>query len=211
MHGLTPRQKQILNFIQSRQASAGVAPSLREIAKEFGFRSMTAAADHVRALRRKGILVHRPRMARAHTLAPGFVPIQRSTIAIPVLSPLLPETSASREQPDDYIYVDSELTATSHPEALVAFQVRGDSMSGRHIADGDIAIVDGSRMPVLGDVVAVALDGEYVLKTYVVADDEACLRADNADSVELISAAGRCIRGVLVGLIRRFNRDQRLP
>ena len=115
------------------------------------------------------------------------------------------------EQSDDYIYVDSELTNSSHPESLVAFQVRGDSMSGRHLLDGDIAIVDGTRMPVLGDVVAVALDGEYVLKSYVVADDEECLREDNPNSLELIPAAGRSIRGVLVGVIRRFNQNQRMP
>jgi repressor LexA len=210
MHGLTPRQKQILNFIQSRQATLGVAPSLREIAKEFGFRSMTAAADHVRALRRKGILVHRPRIARAHTLAPGFVSVPRSTIAVPVLSSFT-GASDGRDQPDDFVYVDSGLLDSSHPEALVAIAVYGDSMSGRHIMDGDIAIVDGARMPVLGDVVAVALDGEYVLKTYVVADDETCLRADGLESGDLIPAFGRRIRGVVVGLIRRFGLERRSP
>ena len=30
---------------------------MREIARQFGYKSMTAAADHVRALRRKGFLV----------------------------------------------------------------------------------------------------------------------------------------------------------
>ena len=169
---------------------------------------MTAAADHVRALRRKGILVHHPRIARSHTIAPGFVPIPRSTIAVPVLSSPAAESSNTRRHHDDFIYVDTALIHSSHPETLVAIEVYGDSMSGRHIADGDIAFVDGSRMPVLGDVVAVAMDGEYVLKTYVVADDEACLRADNPDSADLIPASGRRIRGVVVGLIRRFGLER---
>ena len=205
MHGLTPRQKQVLNFIQSRQATLGVAPSLREIAKEFGFRSMTAAADHVRALRRKGVLVHRPRIARSHTLAPGFAPVHRSPIAVPVLNPIGTDVIDGTEFPGDLVYVDAELIAASHREALVAVRVRDDSMSGRHILNGDLAIVDGSRMPVLGDVVAVVLAGEYALKTYVMADDEPCLRADNPDSVDLIRAAGRTIRGVVVGVIRRLG------
>jgi repressor LexA len=205
MHGLTPRQKQILNFIQMRQAAVGVAPSLREIAKEFGFRSMTAAADHIRALRRKGVLIHHPRIARAHTLAPGFAPPHRAPIAVPLLHPVAPQSPQVRECTLGLIHVDREYVLSSHPEALVALEVRGNSMSGRHIVEGDIAILDGTRMPILGDVVVVEIEGEYVLKTYVVADSEPCLRADNPETVELISAEGRRIRGVVVGLLRRFG------
>ena len=50
MEGLTTRQQQVLEFIQVSQVEQGVVPTLREIARQFGFRSMTAAADHVRAL-----------------------------------------------------------------------------------------------------------------------------------------------------------------
>ena len=53
MNEPTQRQQSILAFIQETQQVQGETPSLREIARHFGFRSMTAAADHVRALRRK--------------------------------------------------------------------------------------------------------------------------------------------------------------
>src|ERR1051325_11526961 len=56
METLTRRQQQILEFIKGTQERVGTAPSLREIAGHFGFSSMNAAADHVRALRRKGAL-----------------------------------------------------------------------------------------------------------------------------------------------------------
>ena len=48
---LTERQREVLEFIERNQQVQGVTPSLREIAAHFGFRSMSSAMDHVRALR----------------------------------------------------------------------------------------------------------------------------------------------------------------
>ena len=56
----TKRQQQVLEFIKSHQEANGLAPSLREIARHFRFRSVTAAADHIRALIGKGVMKHQP-------------------------------------------------------------------------------------------------------------------------------------------------------
>jgi len=214
MPALTPRQQQILNFIQARQASFGVAPSLREIAKEFGFRSMTAAADHVRALRRKGALVHHPRLARAHTIAPGFSSAPSATSAIPLLT--APATNAAPEAPggpaaqpaapncDRYLQFSPETFGLPASPALCALEIRGDAMAGRNLLDGDLALIDGARTPAPGDVVAAELNGAYGLRTIVVADDEICLRTEVPGAPELVPAAGIAIKGVVVGLVRRL-------
>jgi repressor LexA len=60
MDSLTQRQKEVLEWIQQEQHNEGVPPTLREIADHFSFRSMTAAADHVRALK-KNHAAHRVR------------------------------------------------------------------------------------------------------------------------------------------------------
>ena len=62
---LTKRQQQILDFIRFRREANGQPPSLREIAKHFHFRSVTAAADHVAALVKKGLVKHQPGLARS--------------------------------------------------------------------------------------------------------------------------------------------------
>jgi repressor LexA len=208
MHGLTPRQQQVLNFIQTRQASFGVAPSLREIAKEFGFRSMTAAADHVRALRRKGALVHHPRMARAHAVAPGFgaarpAPVAVSLLRRPSLSPDATEAKAAVAS-EVLLYVDGITPGLQSAESLFALDVKDNAWAGRHIIDGDMVVLDAARVPVPGDMVAVMDGDDYALKSYVVADSEICLRSDSSDNGELIPATGCSIKGVLVGVIRRF-------
>src|SRR5688572_7390026 len=76
MTGLTLRQGEVLAFIRSFSVREGVPPTLREIAQGFGWSSARAAYDHVRALTRKGALVHRegPRTARAYRLAPSPTP-----------------------------------------------------------------------------------------------------------------------------------------
>ncbi len=51
---LTKRQRQVLDFVQSAQRAGEPAPTIREIAAHFGFRSSRAAADHLEALKRKG-------------------------------------------------------------------------------------------------------------------------------------------------------------
>src|SRR3954469_10241066 len=64
MKELTERQQQILRFIQGK-ASAGLVPTLREIAAHFRFRSPNAALAHVQALLAKGVLKKLPGRARS--------------------------------------------------------------------------------------------------------------------------------------------------
>ncbi|MFO7306950.1 MAG: repressor LexA, partial [Gammaproteobacteria bacterium] len=56
MSDLTPRQRQILKFIQQCIAENGMPPTRAEIAQKFGFKSANAAEEHLRALQRKGVI-----------------------------------------------------------------------------------------------------------------------------------------------------------
>src|SRR3546814_1424560 len=53
---LTPRQAEILDFILRHRDEHGAPPTRAEIVTAFGFRSPTAAEDHLRALARKGAI-----------------------------------------------------------------------------------------------------------------------------------------------------------
>src|SRR5438445_10807172 len=64
MKELTQRQQQVLQFIRGKQDSGGIAPTLREIAGHFRFRSPNAALAHVQALLAKGVLKNLPGRAR---------------------------------------------------------------------------------------------------------------------------------------------------
>ena len=205
MEGLTVRQKQILEFIQSSQLDQGVVPTLREIARQFGFRSMTAAADHVSALRKKGYLVHHPRLARSHSVIPlRQQQVHRSLVNVPLYGSIAAGFADERQQESERsVSVDLESLGLRPSAQIFALEVHGDSMIGKHIVDGDIAILDRSRTPKADDVVAALIDRESTLKTLVIEEGRPFLRAENPKYPDLFPAHELLIQGVLVALVRR--------
>ena len=51
---LTPRQSDIFKFIKGFQARNGMPPTREEICSNFGFKSKTAADDHIKAIAKRG-------------------------------------------------------------------------------------------------------------------------------------------------------------
>lgn len=88
---------------------------------------------------------------------------------------------------------------------LFALRVSGDSMIGRHIVDGDTAILDPGLSPKPGNVVAALIDNETTLKTYAIQKNTGLvyLKAENPKYPDLIADNEISIQGVMVGLIRR--------
>ena len=203
MKTLTAKQQEILGFIRRQQQESGGSPTLREIAAQFGFRSMTAAADHVRALRKKGHLAHEPRQARSHRILSPLQELRGTTLDIPVFG-TIPAGFAidSVEDPIGCVSVDARTLGVKSDAGLFALRVRGDSMIGRHIVDGDCVILDRNRSPRSGDVVAALIDQESTLKTLALEHGRHVLRAENPRYPTLIPATDLAIQGVMVGLVR---------
>lgn len=205
MEALTSRQKQVLDYIQGSQTQHGVVPTMREIARQFGFRSMTAAADHVRALRRKGYLVHNPRAARSHSVIPAMqTMVPRSLVQVPLYGTIPAGFADERTQEADRtVAIDFESLGLRPDSKVFALEVRGDSMINRHICDGDIAIIDRSRTPKQGDVVAALIDRESTLKTLEFENGRPYLRPENPHYLNLHPSHELLIQGVMVALVRR--------
>ena len=204
MNEPTPRQRQILDFIQATQQGKGETPSLREIARHFGFRSMTAAADHIRALRRKGVLAGRPRRARTLRVVSPFEALRRPVVNIPLFGEIpagLP--TDRRQEAKGCVSIDIESLGIRPTSRTFALEVRGDSMIGKHIIDGDYVILEHGLSPRGGDVVAALIDNESTLKTLVLEQGKPYLRAENPRYPKLIPAQELVIQGVMVALIRR--------
>jgi SOS-response transcriptional repressor LexA len=54
---LTARQREILLLVERRLQATGCAPTIRELCAALGFASTNSAADHLRAIHRKGYVV----------------------------------------------------------------------------------------------------------------------------------------------------------
>ncbi len=212
MNPLTQRQQAVIEFIGQTIDDAGVAPTLREIAAHFRFRSVKAAADHVTALRRKGALAGPPRRARAlhivDVAAGGWAAARalgRHVARLPVYGTIPAGLAEDRRQAArGCVAVDLEALGIRPTPRTFALEVRGDSMVGRHIIDGDLVVLEHGKTPRHGDVVAALIDNESTLKTFVQERGQLpCLKAENPRYPRLHPAGELVIQGVMVGLIRK--------
>lgn len=204
MQELTTQQKRVLDFIQSHQRSEGIIPTLREIARHFGFRSMTAAADHVRALRRKGVIAESDRRARSLKVISPLDAFRKQVVDVPVFGSI-PAGYANEQQQEAIgcISMDVKTLGVRNRNRTFGLKVRGDSMIGKNILDGDLVIVEQGRTPQTGDVVAALIDNESTLKTYLMKNGKPVLRAENPKYRDLIPASELSIQGVMVALVRK--------
>jgi repressor LexA len=82
MDGLTAKQLEVAQFIQRFRAANGYPPTRREIALNFGWASINAAEEHIRALVRKGVLTIDTGIARGMKLVDAaLVDAALSTVA----------------------------------------------------------------------------------------------------------------------------------
>ncbi|MBM3882797.1 MAG: repressor LexA [Verrucomicrobia bacterium] len=207
MKTLTPRQLQVLGFIQAQIERLGVPPTFREIASHFRFRSVKAAVDHVAALRRKGVLAGERRRARALRPLSPWQALRRPMAHIPLFGSIPAGRAEDRgQETSGCVSVDIESLGIRPTARTFALRVRGDSMIGRHICDGDYVVFEHGKTPRPGDVVAALIDNESTLKTFVQERNQApYLRAENPKYPQLHPVGELVIQGVMVGLLRRMK------
>ena len=139
MDAVSGMQQKILRYIQRTLDERGVAPSVREIGDAVGLSSTSSVQYNLNKLERMGCIERDPNCKRTIRL-PGRaaqvaqVPLLGTvTAGVPILA---------TQHIEEYIPVFGARPG----EELFALHVRGDSMIGAHIEDGDIVVVE--RTPV---------------------------------------------------------------
>lgn len=199
---ITPRQKEVLQFIRTFQAQEGFPPSLREICEACGLVSSGSIVKHLNSLERHGHLVRTPGKKRTWKLTNRgpflFIPVIGQIAAG---KPILAE-----ENRDDTIPLDPSFFGSKEAFAL---RVKGDSMIAAQIRDGDLAIIRPQQEADNGDIVAVLVEGmemEATLKILRSARETIELQAANPAYQPLIFTGDDRSRvsivGKLIGIIR---------
>ena len=203
---LTDRQRSVLDFIQREQRDKGLTPSTREIQSHFRFASQTSVMQYIAALERKGFLQRHAGKARAL-----ITPVQKVRITdVPIYGQIPAGMSALTEQDiEGHVSLDTHSANVSKNHGTFALRVRGDSMIGAHILDGDVVILEQSKEVHNGDIVAALIDGETTLKRYVVDHGRPYLKAENPRYPDLIPARELKIQGVMVSLVRKHERRKK--
>lgn len=197
---LTPRQKEILDFIKEYIAEKGFSPTLSEIKQKFQFSSNSAAHQHVAALQRKGFLKKLPYQARAISLLREIEGMKE----IPLVGRIaLGEPIESLNSQETIKVPDILLTGAGQ---FYALEAKGNSMNEDGILNGDLIIVKHVNTAENGDVVVAMTSEGATLKRFYNHGDKIELRPKSDDSVYLSKffPYGEVeIQGKFSGLIRR--------
>ncbi|HEV8375202.1 MAG TPA: transcriptional repressor LexA [Candidatus Polarisedimenticolia bacterium] len=199
---LTARQRELYEFLQGYIAREGEAPTYEEIGRALKLKSTNAVAKHLKALEEKGY-VRSPWGNRKRALS--LVEHGTPSFAIPLLGMVAAGKPIEPVEQAEKIEIPRSLLGRGENFAL---KVRGDSMIDDGIRDGDVVIVRRQATAENGDTVVAVVDGEATVKRFYKKGGRVELRPANPALVPLFldsSAATLEIRGVVVGLIRKFQ------
>lgn len=172
MEELTPRQAEVLEYILRTLERRGYPPSVREICDDLGFSSTRGALRHLESLERKGFI---SRFAGARAIQVRDT-LRGSVAYLPLVGevPAGPLRYAS-EEVEEWIPVPGRWGG----EGRFLLRVRGDSMVGDGILDGDLVVVDPRARGEDGEVVVALVDGEATVKRLRRRGREVELQASN--------------------------------
>ncbi len=206
MKDLTSKQFEVLGFLCDYRRWHGTAPTYREIANKFGFKSLRSASDHIGALEKKGYL--RRHGGRSRGIELLFYEQSNTEDTLPV--PLLGDISAGNpdernESVQGVIKVDRKLLGTSTDHRLFALRVDGDSMTGRGIYGGDWIVADADETAQEGDVVVALVDNRNTLKTLAKQKNHFYLKAENPSHSDWIPMEELLVQGVVKTVLRQMG------
>ena len=199
MRQLTPRQKEILELIQSFIDEYGMPPTRADIAKELGFKSANAAEEHLRALQKKGVLELVPGASRGIQLKDSL----REQMGLPLVgrvaagSPMLAE-----EHIETHYRIDPALF---NPKPHYLLRVQGMSMRDAGILDGDLVAVHRTPEVRSRQIVVARVDDEVTVKRYRQDGSVVWLLPENDEFEPIqvdLNEQTMVIEGVVVGVIR---------
>ncbi len=199
MQELTPRQRQILELIQDFIAETGMPPTRAEIARELGFKSANAAEEHLRALKRKGVIELVPGASRGIKLKDSL----REQIGLPLVGRVAAGNPILAEQNIEAHYRLDPALFDPKPHYLL--RVHGMSMKDAGILDGDLVAVHRTPEVRSRQIIVARLDDEVTVKRYRQDGRMVWLLPENEEfepiEVDLAEQA-LVIEGVVVGVIR---------
>ena len=196
---LTRRQKEVLDFIVTFQREHGYSPSLEEIARHFGLSAVSTVHEHVANLVRKGFLRRGWNRARSIEAFGSSVAIE-----LPLVGSVAAGLPIEALEVPEGVSVPAELAGRGESFVL---RVKGDSMVGEGILDGDLIVVEKVERVENGALAVVLIRGEEAtVKRFYQETNMVRLRPSNPAMEDILLPADEVeVRGRVVGLIRNYR------
>ena len=156
---LTPKQQQLLRYLERKITRTGKAPSLRQAAVEMGV-SHAAISQLIKALEEKGNIKRDGRYSRTiyllnRTREPAGVMRWREVPVVGSIAAGLP--LYAQQEWGGSVVVDAAIYRASN---LFALRVKGDSMKGAAILEGDLAICEPRQYAENGEIIVALINQE---------------------------------------------------
>jgi repressor LexA len=200
MKELTQRQKEVLSFIAEYINVHSYPPTIREIADYFCI-SVKGAHDHVTALKKKGCLRQTDKRSRTMELVKTDGD-EDGIVEIPLLGTVAAgQPILAEENWDGSIAMHGSMLKKNRK--YFALKVRGDSMSGAGIVDGDTAVIEKQSTVRNGEIAVAVVDDAVTLKRFFRESTRVRLQAENPAYSPIYSQHVR-ILGRLARIVRFY-------
>lgn len=197
---LSPRQRQVLEYIEQEVATRGYPPSVREIGQAIGLASSSTVHGHLSKLEEKGYIRRDPTKPRAiEVLLPGRP--HRQVVNLPVVGRVTAgQPILAVENIEDHFPISKEFLPG---EDVFVLKIQGDSMIEAGILDGDYAFVRQQDYADNGEIVVALIGDEATVKRFFREEDHIRLQPENP-AMEPIRVPNARILGKVVGVFRRI-------
>lgn len=197
---LTQLERRVYHYLIDFLAENTYQPSIREIAKKFRIKSTKTVSDLLHSLANKGYIERDESRSRGVRLL-GFA-AAGATQPVPLYGKIhAGEPALLPEHRSGYITLDRRYLPS---EDVFVLKVKGDSMTGRCISDGDLVVVSPSMRAKDGDIVAARLGGETTVKVLAHRGSAVLLESANSGerSIEVGPRDDFAVLGVVCGIFR---------
>jgi len=181
---LSPRQREILDFIEQQISQRGYPPSVREIGEAVGLTSPSTVHTHLLTLQRLGYLRRDPTKPRAievrYDPTSGRAGLDRRPVRhVPLVGEVAAGTNVlAQENVEEVLPLPADFTGDGD---LFMLRVRGDSMIEAGILDGDFIVARSQSTAEVGEIVVAGIPGdEATVKTFSRQGDQIVLLPANA-------------------------------
>ena len=205
----SPRQREILEFVNSHVDAHGYPPTVREIGQAVGLTSPSTVHAHLARLEESGLIRRDPTKPRALEVieggrsrdhaAPTTAPSRTSVL--PLVGDVAAGTGLIAEgQIEDTIAVPDQLCA----DADFLLTIKGDSMINAGILDGDFVVVRKQDDARNGDIVVALMgDEDATVKRFFRESGRVRLQPEN-DDMEPMYPEQVKILGTVRAVLRRL-------
>ena len=202
----TERQKEVLGFIAGYINAHAYPPTIREVAEYFSI-SVKGAHDHLSALRKKGLLKQGDKKSRTIELVRTNTEREDGFKDIPILGTVAAgRPILALENMDGSIRLHR--TLLKNDRQYFALRVRGDSMEGAGIMDGDTAVIEHQNTVRNGEIAVVMLEDDAVtLKTLYRENARVRLQPENSKYSPIFCSRDVRILGRLTHIFRSYDNN----